>query len=204
MKKSLLVLLASANITMMSAQDTNVTGCFGVQFGCTKQQVKDMMQAKHPNATIERDNDDFLAYQGDRWIDNEVSVWSFSFTDDNMLHTATVSLVPTSESGVFSLYESVCSNMSGKYGNPKTNSEIYKYPYDKSDKYNHGITALKLDKLYIAQMWQFKSLVDSLPEDGNVILVTINKYVKVVVKYQDGVLIEKAIKEDKEKSQSEM
>jgi hypothetical protein len=204
MKKTIILLLASAYSSIVSAQESNITGCFGVTFGCTKQQVKDMMHIKHPKATLERDKNDFLAYQGDSWIDNDASVWAFSFTSDNKLHTASVSLIPSSESAVFNLYETVCTNMSGKYGSPISNIENYKYPYERSDKYSHGITAIKLDKAYIAQMWQFRSLVDSMPDAGNIILVTINKFVKVSVKYQDGVLIEKAIKEETEKNKSEM
>lgn len=204
MKTTIIALAISVLSLVTKAQPEKLTGCFGVSFGCTKQAVKEMMRLKHPTAVIAKDEAEFLAYKGGKFIDNEVSVWAFSFTSDNKFHTGSVSLVPVTEERIFDLYDDVSKNMALKYGDPKTELNNWKYPYSEDDKFKHGVTAIKVDKTYIAKMWELPSDDPNQPDLTNTILVQINQFVKVNIKYQNGILIEKAVKEAEKEKQGEM
>ena len=204
MKKTLAFLMSSALFLTLNAQPTELTGAFGLSFGCSKQDAKEMMRSKHSDAVIYQDKPESITYTGGTWAGRECAAWIFAFTDDNKLHTATVLLKPLKDDAIFDLYESVSKDMIGKYGEPKSKLESWKYPYEASDKYKHGVVAIKNGKTHISHFWSFPAGESNTEDDNNTIQVKITDSCWLSVKYQNGVLIDQAIAEDAKKNQGEM
>lgn len=190
-------------LSMITADAQTLTGCFGVQFSASIEQVKQMMKDKHSDAELLRDDPTFIAYIKGEWAGRKAYIWAFSFNDKGQLHTASVTLKPEKESGIFELYDAVSSDLAEKYGSPKGDVERWSYPYTASDKYAHGITALKLGKAKIQKTWWFEN-GSQTDDDDNAIQINITDDPYVNIRYQDGVLIQDVVKKNAESRKNDM
>lgn len=202
--KNLMIAIALMFVSQtIDAQTTNLPGCFGLNFGCSRQEVKDMMRLKHPEAEILKDDQKSLGYSGGTWAGRDAYIWIFAFTSDGKLHTATVSMKPDKESGIWTLYDDVCQDLTDKYGSEKIDNEDWLYPYTSKDKYTYGVSALKMGKVTIYKTWVFANDTPT-DDDDNALQIKISDGVYVTVKYQDGVLIQDVVRQNSEKRKSDM
>lgn len=195
MKKTILFMLLMVNIA--TAEELN--GIMGIQFGSSKATVKAQFMAKQPEATIYTDKPKTLTFQDTKFGGRKSLGIIFAFTDDDKLHTIIVLIDPEFESKAFSLYDEINQEINEKYHTYDKQWEDYTYPYDKSDRYSHGVTALKIGKLDVATTWNFP---DSTGED-NVIQTTITSNISVKITYQNGYLINQVVSKNKEKNSAD-
>lgn len=201
MKKTILLCTLTALMTsLVYGQD--LTGFMGIPFGTNKAQLKTIIKAKFPASTIETDDEKTLSFNNTSFGGRKAVLLLFGLNSNQDYHTAVVLLEPEFESGVFSLYDDVVSEVTGKYGEPGDVLENYLYPYDKSDKYSHGVTALKTGKLDMASLWTFPAN-DVGSGDDNVIQVKITPRAFVKISYQDGKLINAVVEAKEQKAKQD-
>jgi hypothetical protein len=200
--KNLMIAIA-LTLSMMTADAQTLTGCFGVQFSATQQQVKESMKQKYPEAELIREDDKILGYTGGTWAGKKAYIWVFSFTSKGLLHTASISLKPSNDPQIWELYEDISKDLAEKYGMQTGEREKWLYPYNASDKYSHGITALKLGKADIRKTWFFENETPST-DDDNALQISITDDIHVNVRYQDGKLIQEVVKENAEKRKGDL
>lgn len=202
--KKITLLLAFVVISLFSnAQLSEYKGALGVEFGCSRDAVRQMMTTKHPDAKFYQAKNNSLQWTDGKWAGSDVLVWTFSFTDSGKLHTIKVTVLPSAEYAVWDLYKEFSDNLIQKYGWPKNDFKTWKDPYTISDKEAYGISALKNGKVDYSMYWE-KSNDPSNPEDVNSISIEITTYVNVRVTYQNGLLIDEAIKSSNDKKQGDM
>lgn len=202
--KKLSISLAFLIVSIVgNAQTTNLIGCFGLQFGCSQEIVRQMMKEKHPEAELLRDDAKSLGYSGGTWAGRDAYLWIFSFTEDGKFHTGTVAVKPSNEIGIWSLYDDICADVVNKYGQEDVDQEAWLYPYAAKDKYSYGVTALKNGKATLYKNWFIENDTPT-DEDDNSIQVKISDGVYVAVKYQDAILIDQVVKRNSEKRQNDM
>jgi hypothetical protein len=195
MKKTIVILL----LTISNAYGQNLNGFMGFPFGTSKNQIKTEFKAKQPSATIYTDEKKTLTFTDAKFGGREAIGIVFAFTDDSKLHTAVVLLEPEFPDKVFTLYDEIITDINTKYHYYDNQNEDWTYPYDKSDKYQHGVTALKLGKLDASTMWKFPTT----DGEDNVIQVSITSSAFVKISYQDGNLINQVVSKNKEKSSAD-
>jgi len=202
--KKIITLVALTTLWLATnAQLSQYNGALGVEFGCSKEAVKAMMSSKHPDAKFNQAKNNSLQWTDGKWAGEDVAVWTFVFTESNKLHSIKISLMPTHEYEIWDLYKSIKNLMVDKYGEPKDDIVNWKSPYTIDDKEQYGISALKNGKVDYWSFWQ-KSNNPADEQDYNAISVEILSLVAVRVTYQNGLLINEAIKQSNQKKQGDM
>lgn len=192
MKKAILIFLLSVNYVFAQP----LTGIMGVPFGSSKADVKAIMKSKYPDADLIQDLSTVLTYTGIKFAGKQTIGIIFSFNFEDHFHTSKVLLSTDIDEKVMDIYEGVVSDIDEKYHRHDHQIEKWSYPYDSSDRNNHLVTAIKMNKLTCQTLWKF-------PIEGkedNMIEVTINNKCSVVITYQDGDLITSVVKKNKEKN----
>jgi hypothetical protein len=117
------------------------------------------------------------------------------FGDDGM-HTAKVMYTPKEHEVIPMLYKFV-SLFTEKYGKPDEQYEFYEDPYFKGDGYE--TQAIRLGKGHLGASWIF-------PDPGREDYVTVNilDTLALVITYQDGDLIHKAVEQQNQKNLSDL
>lgn len=203
---SISLVLISALWVVSKAQSTELKGAAGVEFGSTKEIVKSMMRTKHSDATFTEDKNNTLYYVGGSWANREVAMWGFIFTSTGKLHTIAIIVDPEHDADIFELYDNVVTDISSKYGEPKTDDvyEFWKYPYTARDKYDHGVTALRNGLCDMSTFFWFPGSDGGFDNGKNSIYVQITDNINVVIKYQDGILAKEISKNRESKKISDM
>jgi len=204
MKNIAILLFALALWFGASAQPSELTGGMGLNFGSSKEAARMMMKTKHPDATFDEEKNNILFYQGGTWLGRKVVIWAFLYDKKGELHTITLHILPPTTADVYDVYNHVVNDLSSKYGKASGVIENWKYPYEAKDKYDHGITALKLGKCSMMTYWQWVNQAGMSEGTNNTILVEITKDLDTKVTYQDGVRIKAANAERLEDKQDEM
>jgi hypothetical protein len=202
--KNLLVIVMLVCCFTSKSQTNQLNGALGLTFGCSKQAVQEMMSSKHADADVYKDDSNIIAYQKGNWAGFGVTLWVFAFTDENKLHTITILLDQDYEDNIFTTFKDVITSITNKYGKPVDTFENWKYPYDSNDKDSYGVSAIKLNKLYVMTYWRFPSNTPESKDDDNTLLVEITTSVKVRVRYQDGLLIDDVVEKQKSKNEGDM
>ena len=198
MKKLLSIISIIFFTTTTNAQE--LTGVMGISFGSTKNEIKSTFLSKNPNVEIHTDEPRTLTFTNFSFGGRKAVAVVFGLNEDGKMHTAIVLLNNDNDDDVFDLYDNVVSDINNKYHYRDINNEVWKYPYDKSDKYQHGTTAIKLGKCSLQSMWYFDVNDPSTHDDDNVIAVENTESCTVKITYQNGLMISDVVSKNKEKN----
>lgn len=197
MKKMLLIIVAMLTISSANAENT-LNGFMGIPFGTSKSEIVRLFKEKQPKSTIHTDDGKVLTFTDCQFAGRNAIAIVFALNDQSQVHTVTV-LLDNKDYEVWTVFDEVVSDIESKY-KPRTGEyENWSYPYDKNDKYTHGITALKVNKLKKAAYWYFPVETGN-SDDDNVINVTINDNCHVKIIYQNGVMINQVVEKNKQKN----
>lgn len=197
--KKLLSIISVFLITIVSnAQE--LTGFMGIPFGSSKTEIKNTFLSKNPNAKIHTDEARTLTFTDFTFGGRSAVAAIFGLNDMGNMHTVIVLLNNDNEEDVFNLYDNVVSDINDKYHYRDVNNEIWKYPYDKSDKFQHGTTAIKLGKCTLQSMWYFDVNNPTTHDDDNVIAVENTESCTVKITYQNTMMINEVIEKNKKKN----
>lgn len=198
MKKIILFILTIVTINV-NAQELN--GFMGIPFGSAKEEVKKTFMSKNPNSKIYTDKPGTLTMTDFTFGGRTAVAVVFGFGESDKMHTAVVLLENSNgDDYVFELYENVVKDINNKYHYHDINNEMWKYPYDKSDKFNHGATAIKLGKCELQSMWYFDVNDPTTHDDDNIIAVENTQSCTVKISYQNGLLINEVVSKNNEKN----
>jgi hypothetical protein len=198
MKK--LIIFISIILFTITTNAQELTGFMGIPFGSTKTEIKSMFLSKNPSAKIHTDDTKSLTFTDFNFGGRKAIAVIFGINGEGKMHTAIVLLNNDNDDEVFDLYDDVVSDINNKYHYRDVNNEIWKYPYDKSDKYQHGTTAMKLGKCTLQSMWYFDVNDPSSHDDDNIIAVENTESCSVKITYQNGIMISDVVSKNKEKN----
>lgn len=204
MKNTIILIFAAIFWLGATAQENELRGGMGLNFGSSKEDAKAMMKTKHPEAKFDEEKNNVLFYMGGTWIGKKVLIWAFRYTNADKLHTMSVYMEPVNSVEVFNRYDDVVKDLSSKYGEPTETIANWRYPYEAKDKYDHGVVAIKNEKCVMMTYWQWPNPLGTAEDLKNSILVEITKDMSIKVTYQDGVLIKDVTKARTQEKQSEM
>lgn len=198
MKKIILFILTIITINV-NAQELN--GFMGIPFGSSNEEIKKTFLSKNPTAKIYTDKPTTLTFTDFTFGGRKAAAVIFGLTDDSKMHTAVVLLENNNgDDYVFELYDNVVTDINQKYHYSDVTNEIWKYPYDKSDKFNHGVTAVKTGKCVLQSMWYFDVNDPNTHDDDNIIAVENTQSCLVKITYQNGLMISDVENKNKEKN----
>ena len=187
---------------IVAKSQDSLTGFWGMPFGCSKQHIKEVIMSKFPNAKIYSDKDGVITFTNVKFGGRDCIGLTFGVTDAQGMHTAVVG-IDNEDYDVFSVYDDVVSDIDSRYHYHDKQYENWKSPYDKSDKSSYGQTALKLHKLDMLTFWNFSAGDLSNNDDDNYIEVSATEGCNVRIKYQNGVLINQVVSNNKAKTQAD-
>lgn len=179
---------------MIKAQ-SNVEAPMGLAFGSDMASVKSVMNNK---GTFDSENiqsyGKSLLYSGVSVGVKNATLASFKFTDNKLFEVSLV-FEPSRETEIEDMYDSICDIINAKYGRGES-FRNFKYPYDDTD--DDFLIALKGGYATIKTYWMKF-------DDEDSITVGIEKYgsLCVILKYQNGKLIDQAQNKQKELNTSE-
>lgn len=198
MKK--LIIFISIILFTITTKAQELTGFMGIPFGSTKTEIKSTFLSKNPNAKIHTDDTKSLTFTDFTFGGRKAIAVIFAINGEGKMHTAIVLLNNDNDDDVFDLYDGVVSDINNKYHYRDIDNEIWKYPYDKSDKYQHGTTAMKSGKCTLQSMWYFDVNDPSSHDDDNIIAVENTESCSVKITYQNGIMISDVVSKNKEKN----
>jgi len=192
-----IVCFLTSIILAFSSYSQTLEKFYGFRFGTTVDSVKKGMLSK-PGCKIDPESSkDLLIFSGVNFAGRDVLIICFAFVN-NKLHTGSVYISPRLESGILDLYNQIRTELNEKYYFSTEFYESYKYPYEKED--GHTITAIKLGKAKFSTYWKFKNPKSESEEDQNLISLRITENLSVKIIYQDGVLINEAVDQQKKEN----
>jgi len=197
MKKLLLFILT---IFTLNVNAQGLTGFMGMPFGSSKEEIKKTFLSKNPDAKIYADKSNTITFTDCVFGGRKTLGIIFGLNDNGQLHTVVVILENENENDVFDLYDNVVSDVNNKYHYRDINNEIWKYPYDKNDKFQHGTTAVKLGKCTLQSMWYFNVNDPSTHDDDNIIAVEVVESCTVKITYQNGIMINDVVEKNNAKN----
>lgn len=188
MKKIILFILTIIAINV-NAQELN--GFMGIPFGTSRSDIKKMFLSKNPTAKVYTDKPNTLTFTDFKFGGRNAAAVVFGLNDQDKMHTAVVLLEKNglSDDYVFELYDEVVNDINQKYHYRDIDNEIWKYPYDKSDKLTYGVTAIKLGKCILQSMWYFDVNNPNNNDDDNIIAVENTESCLIKITYQNGIMI---------------
>lgn len=195
MKKAILALLLFISFYAKSQGTDSLNGFLGIPFGSNKQQIKSTIQAKFPSAKIYEETEKKIVYDNIQFAGKNCLAMYFALNSEGRLHTAVV-LLDNQDHEAFSLYDAIVLDLDKKYHYHDSQYENWSYPYDKSDRDQHGITALKVHKLKIMSFWNFAAADPNTTDDDNIIQVTITDGCNVKLSYQNGAMINEVVEKN--------
>lgn len=195
-KLFLLMMLMTICVSSFSQQ---LNGFMGIPFGTPKAELKEKFMAKNQTATIYTDKPDILTFENARFGGRNAIAIIFAFTNDGKFHTGIALLENETEDMVFNMYDEIVQDVNTKYHYRDDKLDYWAYPYSASDRYNHGVTAMKLGKCKLQSIWRFDVNDPSSTEDDNVISVETTKSCNIKVAYQNGIMINQVLSSKKEK-----
>ena len=142
-------------------------------------------------------NEALLVFTGISFAGRNTLFISFDFIN-RKFHTGSVYFDAGLESKVIDYYTEIKNELNEKYYKSILDFELYKEPYKKGDGYTES--AIKLGKATFSTYWTFKNAKQKSDEENNSIALVINERLRVVLSYQDGVLITEAIEKVKSKN----
>lgn len=185
------------NITS-NAQE--LTGFMGIPFGTKRDEIKKLFLTKSPNSTIYTDKPGTLTFRDLQFGGRKAYAVVFGLNSEDEFHTAVVLLENNNDYEVFDLYDNVVADINNKYHDRDVDNELWRYPYDKSDKFNHGVTAIKTGKCQLQSMWFFDVNNPLSQDDDNVIAVENTESCTVKISYQNGLMINEVETKNKQKN----
>lgn len=184
MKKLLTTLLCIGMMWVANGQQ--LTGCMGVNFGSSTDQVKAIIGAK-PGVELYTNTPETISYLNGKWGSRNCVGSIFKFYQ-NQLHSIVILVEAPAKPQIMDLYNEIVNDLENKYGVSFIKSHNFKYPYEEGD--GHEMTAIKGGYATIAS---YVTLAD-----GNSMAVSITESLSVKVEYQHAELIQKAIDVQKE------
>lgn len=194
-----LITFISIILLTISVNAQELTGFMGIPFGSTKSEIKTAFLNKNPNAKIHTDEATTLTFTNFTFGGRKAVAVVFGLNDQGKMHTAIVLLDNDNDDEVFELYDNVVSDINEKYHYRDVNNEIWKYPYERSDKFQHGVTAIKIGKCSLQSMWYFDIGDPSTHDDDNIICVENTQSCTVKITYQNGIMINEVVSKNKKK-----
>jgi len=195
MKKIITMLCLIALITGVNAQETIPNSFWGIKFGLSFDEVKTAM-LKKPGVTYAEDSerifDDILLFNSPEFAGKDCGGIYCDFVD-NKFYCGAAFLLPSSESGIFDLYNDVKENLIKKYGDPSEHVEIFKTPYYEGDGYE--TQAIKNEKATFESFWR---------NGKNTISLEITKDVEVMICYIDIYLGKVAAEKEDAKNSNDL
>ena len=166
-----------------------------IPWGATQEDAAKIIEAR-PGLERTDTKERMIKFKGGQFGGRNVDVWVLGFLD-NRFHTAKILFYPR-ESHIIKDYGDIKQLLFEKYGKPSINLHRFKYPYEAGD--GHELTAIKLGKASICALWDF-------PVPGkkpNTISVEINETMAIELVYQNGELIDKVVKTNKEQNKKDL
>jgi hypothetical protein len=200
MKKLFIAVLATLSISLCNAQDMQMKGVMSLEFGSTREQVKQTLLAKQPGAKVYSSTERSMSFQDVTWGAYKTFLFMCQFSDDNRLHSVLIFVEPDHCSKVFTLYDEITKIINERYYVTTKSLESYSYPYERKDKYRYTETMVKNGKVTMQSLWTFDSR--STPtdtEDDNCIKAEVADECLVIITYQDGLIIDEVIAKQKAK-----
>lgn len=192
MKYILFLLLFSKSVFGQSKPES----VWGIKFGTRVDSVKILMAKKTSQLPKISANNEVLTYQDISFGGRTVSVAKLLFFD-KALYGVTFYLFPEKDPQILEFYRSIKKEISDKWGEPETDVESYKYPYEKGD--GHELTAIKGGYSTIGCVWKFREL----SAENTTILLSIEPDVDIYLSYMYGPIYQKALQKSKEKNSND-
>lgn len=194
-----LLIAAMLLITTSATSQKQCKGILGIPFGATLPQIESSIKERYPEATVYRRTDDGLVYRDIPFGGRKTTGVIFKISNTGQWHTAKVLIHPSTEIGVFQLYDDVVSDLTGVYGKAQRAIEDYKYPYDSDDK--GKLTPLKGGYVTINTIWTFdeQGNLNTSSEDY-AISCTIEPQAYVLIEYQSTSLVRQEINKQNEQN----
>lgn len=195
-----LIVFISIILCSVSSYAQELTGFMNIPFGTKREDIKKSFLSKNPNSTIFTDKPGTLTFKDFTFGGRKAFAVVFALNSNDEFHTAVVLLENDNPYNVFDLYDNVVSDINEKYHFKDVDNELWRYPYDKSDKYDHGVTAIKTGKCTLESMWYFDVNDPSTHDDDNVIAVENTESCTIKITYQNGIMINEVVSKNKEKN----
>ncbi len=191
-------LIAGARATQARTLDDFLN----IKWGASKAEAKRIM-LQRPGTTFDAENstDEALIFNGGEFAGRPVSFILLRFSGEG-LHTATVYIKADRRDHdvVMPIYRGIKELLQRKYGDPDHDFYFFKDPYEEGDGYES--TAISVGKAVISAYWFFDPSVGS--EEQNVISVSVDPDFYVIVAYQNGAMVSRAIEKQKEESLNDL
>jgi hypothetical protein len=192
LKSILLSIMIISSISSL-AQEVELKGAMGLTFGSNKATVKKIMASK--GAILMSDKADIIAYTDFPIGTLKAYILFCKFVNDK-LYEIVANFDPVLEAKTQERYDEICEIISSKYGKGDSR-RLFTGTYTDGDGFE--MQAIRLGNADIATFWvNFKNGSGIIVE-----IVSINDALRVKLTYQDGVLIDDAIKRDNLKNVSD-
>lgn len=188
MKKFLIFIISVLVYSNSFSQATELTGCMGIKFGSTKEQVKEAVISKRAGFQTYKDEVSYISYTNGTFAGRECVGAIFMFYN-NKLHTVKILLREDQDPKVFDLYKTVVSELETKYNTSAEKHHIFKKPYYEGDGYT--VSAIKMGYADIASYINFA--------DNNVISISITENLTTMILYQNTDMAQEAIDNNNQK-----
>ena len=197
--KKLLSIIIITLLIITSVKGQELTGFMGIPFGSTKSEIKTKFLAKNPNAKIYTDEVRTLTFTDFNFAGKKAMAVVFGLNEKSQMHTAVVLLETERDDDVFELYDNIVNEINDKYHYRDVDNEIWRYPFEKSDKYDYGVTAIKSGKCVLQSIWYFDVNDPESHDDDNAIAVQNTESCDIKITYQDGIMISNVVSNNKAK-----
>ena len=189
MRKLLLLLTFIVTSLVTQAQEQQLTGCMGIQFGDSKETVLTKMKSK-PEFKYYRTSTETntISYMNGKFAGRECVGAVYHFYD-NQLYSITILLDPGLKTKALSLYETVGDELFSRYGIEPVKAHKFQNPYTEGDGYT--TTAISLGYADLKSYMLFP--------DENIICLSITNSLSVSIEYQHTSLAQSAINERNKK-----
>lgn len=194
MKRALLIILLLIPFFGISQTKKPIEGFLGIKFGSSKAAVIAAIKAKGGSMYPEGDEKKIILFRNVTLGTRETRVLFVKFID-NKAYEAIFILVPKLEPKTIEFYNDVVSDINDVYGPGKAYKD-FKSPYFEGD--GHEISAISGGYADYETQWR-----SDLSDTSNSMEVSIGSDLSISVRYQDGALIDEAVKRQKEKSNAD-
>ncbi len=174
---------------------------WGIPFGTSKNKVKELMLSKKGTkeylSGLDSNKNHLTFFNTPNFAGFNTSMVMCWFTNRDEFAKGAISLKPSSEQEIFSLYSSLKDLLIRKYGKPTSDYSFFKSPYENGDGFE--ITAIKSNKCMYAAFWTINEGDDAIE-----VSISILSSVEVAVMYNHKLLDKKMEDDNKNDAMSDI
>lgn len=187
-KKILIFIIFIGSINCIYSQTLNEL--MGVKFGTSGKDIKNIMKHEN-NATYWKSMSykDIYTFVNVKYLDFDCYCVSFWCNKQNQFHTGIIYFIYNNENDILKKYYEIKDKINKQYFKTELSFENYIDPYESND--NKTIEGIKKNKIIFSTYWEFKNPNAENDLENNIISLTIDYNLFIVLTYQNGKLVNK-------------